>query len=342
MQTKPFHWLRSYPKTALCLFLFALFTLLNVLAYHHAWAMTHFVSEGARTKRPEQLSFMKKLTVFCTGVSIPKPRGQGKTPKDHGLPFEFHRLAGSGGGELEAWHIPHSRAKGIVLMFHGYASCKASLLAEAKSFHDLGFAAFLVDFHGSGGSSGCNTSIGMFEAEEVALAADYARTHWPALPQICYGQSMGSAAILRASAILGYNPAALILECPFDRLLTTVGNRFGSMGLPAFPLAHLLVFWGGVQQGFNGFRHNPVEYAAHVACPVLHMQGTADPHVTREEAQAIFDNLGGEKKMELFAGIGHKPYLVNRPEQWRRAVGDFLAQHVEKSPSRAIFHSRGE
>jgi alpha-beta hydrolase superfamily lysophospholipase len=333
MQKKRLHWLRSHPKTALGFVLLTVFMLLNVLAYRHAWAMTHFVPEGARTERPEQLSFMKKLTVLCTGVSIPKPRGRGKTPADHGLPFEVHRLAGPGGVELEAWYIPHSRAKGIILMFHGYAGCKANLLAEAKSFRDLGFAAFLVDFHGSGGSNGCNTSIGVIEADDVARAADYARKRWPDLPQICYGQSMGSAAILRANAMSGYTPAAMILECPFDRLLTTVGSRFEAMGLPSFPLAHLLVFWGGVQQGFNGFRHNPVEYAARVVCPVLHMQGTDDPRVTREQAQAIFDNYASEKKLELFAGIGHMPYLVNRPEQWRRAVGDFLAQHVETPQS---------
>src|SRR5262249_32057121 len=156
-----------------------------------------FVPDGTKTERPEQLSLMQKLTVLCTGVSIPKPRGQGKTPKDYGLPFEVHRLAGADGIELEAWHIPHSRALGIVLMFHGYASCKAGLLAEAKSFHDLGFAAFLVDFRGSGGSSGCDTSIGMLEAQDLVRAADYARMHWLDLPQIGYGQSMGSAALLR-------------------------------------------------------------------------------------------------------------------------------------------------
>lgn len=326
-----FHWLRSHPKSALCLFLLVLFTLVNVLAYRHAWTMTHFIPEGARTEGPEQLSFVKKFAVLCRGVSIPRPSGQGKTPADHSLPFEVHRLAGPGGVELEAWHIPNSRAKGIVLLFHGYAACKETLLAEAKSFHELGYTSFLVDFRGSGGSSGCNTSIGMFEADDVALAADYARTRWPNLPQICYGQSMGSTAILRASAIFGYTPAAIILECPFDRLLTTVGNRFGAMGLPAFPLAHLLVFWGGVQQGFNGYRHNPVDYAARVVCPVLQMHGTDDPRVTPEQAEAVFANFSGEKKLEWFTAIGHMPYLINRPEQWRRAVADFLTQHVENS-----------
>jgi alpha/beta superfamily hydrolase len=81
--------------------------------------------------------------------------------------------------ELDALnkYIPHSSAKGIVLMFHGYTACKASVLAEAKSFHDLGFATLLVDFRGSGGSSGCDTSIGMLEAEDVARTADHCCQH---------------------------------------------------------------------------------------------------------------------------------------------------------------------
>jgi hypothetical protein len=62
---------------------------------------------------------------------------------------------------------------------------------------------------------------------------------------------MGSAAILRAVALRGISPAALVLECPFDRLLSSVENRFAIMGLPPVPVARLLVFWGGIQHGFK-------------------------------------------------------------------------------------------
>ncbi len=75
-------------------------------------------------------------------------------------------------------------------------------------------------------------------------------------------------------------PAALVLESPFDALLSTVVNRFALMGLPAFPFAHLLVFWGGVQQGFNGFRHYPADYATEVRCAVLLLDGANDTRVT--------------------------------------------------------------
>jgi pimeloyl-ACP methyl ester carboxylesterase len=135
---------------------------------------------------------------------------------------------------------------------------------------------------------------------------------------------MGSAAILRAVALQGVQPAAVIAECPFDRLLSTVENRFAAFGLPAFPLAHLLVFWGGVQQGFNGFAHNPADYAQAVTCPVLLLHGDADPRVTREQLLRVHDNLAGTKKLEWFAGVGHESYLAAQPEKWKDTVERFL------------------
>lgn len=43
--------------------------------------------------------------------------------------------------------------------------------------------------------------------------------------------------------------------------------------------------WGGWQQGFNGFRHNPVDYARRVRVPTLLMQGDRDDRVSVAEAQ---------------------------------------------------------
>jgi uncharacterized protein len=134
---------------------------------------------------------------------------------------------------------------------------------------------------------------------------------------------MGSAAILRAIAREGVTADAVIIETPFDRLINTARNRFNLMGLPAFPAAELLVFWGGVQQGFNGFEHNPVEYARSVKCPVLMMHGERDSRVTAEQARSIFDNLDGLKRFRLF-DVSHEVIAVARPEEWREQVIDFL------------------
>ena len=111
-------------------------------------------------------------------------------------------------------------------LFHGYAACKAYLLKEAQALHRMGYAVLLVDFRGSGGSSGNVTTIGVDEADDVSRVWEYARLSWKDQPVIFYGQSMGSAAILRALALHeDIRPAALVLECPFDKLRSTVANR---------------------------------------------------------------------------------------------------------------------
>lgn len=135
---------------------------------------------------------------------------------------------------------------------------------------------------------------------------------------------MGAAAILKGVADDQLYPAALVLECPFDSLITTVRHRFSGRGLPSFPLADLLVFWGGVQEGFNGFQYRPAESAAHIDRPTLLMNGDSDPWVRPDEALAVFDALKGPKTLKLVAGVGHDSCLRRRPGEWKRAVAEFL------------------
>jgi alpha-beta hydrolase superfamily lysophospholipase len=323
-------WLRSHRKLSLLLLLVFFFIVLNILAYRHAYAMTHFVAAGSPIDKPEAMSFLKKVGVLFSGVRIPRPAGMA-TPAKVGLAYETHSIHVDDGTRLEAWYIARAEAKGVVLLFHGYASCKANLLAEAKAFHGMGYAVLMVDFRGSGGSSGNVTTIGVYEADDVKAACDFVAAKEPGLPVILYGQSMGSVAILRACAVRDVKARALVLECPFDRLLTTVGNRFASMGLPSFPGAHLLVFWGGAQHGFNGFSHNPADYARSISCPTLLLHGANDPRVTADDIRAVDRCLAADHRLELLDGVGHESYVTARPEEWRRIVGEFLLQRVGDS-----------
>jgi alpha-beta hydrolase superfamily lysophospholipase len=139
---------------------------------------------------------------------------------------------------------------------------------------------------------------------------------------------MGAAAVLKAVGEHRLQPAALVLECPFDRFAATVRHRFRAFGIPAFPAADLLLFWGGVQQGFNPWRFNPADYAAGVRAPTLLMNGGKDPWVSEAEARTIFDHLRGPKRLHLFPELGHQSFLQARRTQWVRAVGEFLAAHA--------------
>ncbi len=321
--------IRRHWRIALGGLLLAGLASVNMVAWRHAWAMSHFVRSGERTVSPEKLGVLAKVRVLALGVTLPRPENR-RTPKDAGLDFQAVRFPGAKGIELEAWLIPAGAATthGVVLLFHGYGASKEALLPVADEFHRLGWDVLLVDFHGSGGSGGDTTSIGWHEAEDVAAAFQEAARRAPGQPRVLYGVSMGAVACLRAVHVQGVKPDALIVECPFDRMLTTVRARFHAMRVPAWPMAELLAFWGGQAGGFDAFAHNPVDYAASVRCPTLFLHGGKDPRVSVAEVTRIHDAVVGAKTMKLFSELGHQAYVEAEPEAWRKTVAGFLRDHA--------------
>lgn len=292
--------------------------------------MTHFTRGGTRTKGPEELGPFERAWVMATGVRVPRPENE-VLPFAMGLHYTTETISLNRGGALEVWTIPTDSAKGHVLLFHGYAASKSSLLAEAWNFHEMGWGPILVDFRGSGGSTGDDTTIGIREVEDVDAAVRFANAHGTG-PLVLYGKSLGSVAILRAVAVLGTRADELILESPFNRLVDTVGNRFRSMGLPAFPLAHLLVFWGSLQIGSSGFKHNPEDYARNVYSPVLLFSGGKDSRVTKAQAESVFSPFPGPKEFVFFEDSGHLSFIGKHPGEWKERVRRFL-EHVPSPAS---------
>ncbi|MEP6670436.1 MAG: alpha/beta fold hydrolase [Chthoniobacter sp.] len=303
------------------------FVAVNGAAYLAARTMTHYVPNAERPHIHVPMTAWDKTRLFLGTLSLPRPVNH-LTPADRRLAFETLHFRGSHGLQLEAWRIPGQEGQPVALLFPGYCGSKDSLLGYAREFHQLGYETWLVDFHGVGGSQGHTTTIGWDEADDVAAACREAARMRPCAPQVLFGTSLGAAAILRAEHLHTVQPAALVLECPYDRLVTTVGKRFSAFGIPAFPLANLLTFWGGAQLGFDGFAMNPVEYARDVRCPTLLLEGDRDVRVGLPNARAIAEALGTHGTFELFKGQAHAFYLSRAPEQWRHSVQGFLAANL--------------
>lgn len=296
---------------------------LNALAFSHAGALTRF--DPAETQGPgslEGLSLSGRARTLLRGPRLPRPQNT-STPADHGLAYTRHVLD-EASPSLELWHVSPDEPRGLVLLGHGYGGSKSALLPAAVELHALGYACLLLDFRGSGGSSGNETSLGVHEAEDLGRAARLAEGLPGGSNLILFGSSMGAAAALRAVDQGLVVPRALILEAPFNRLLVTVRHRFELMGVPSFPSAELLLFWGSVRAGIDGFSHDPERYAASVRCPTLVLHGTEDARVRVPEVRRVVDALPAPHELVLLEGVGHEPYLAARPEAWRRAVGAFL------------------
>ncbi|MDQ2805793.1 MAG: alpha/beta fold hydrolase [Chloroflexota bacterium] len=302
----------------------------NGIAWMQAWNLTYYAPAGTMPSRPpEQLSLPERAWTILTGVQVPRP--ENTAPLAAGvsaavpLPYATARIPLPGGEWLEVWQQAHPAAQGTVLLFPGYAMSKLSLLHPAAAFYGLGYSVILADYRGVGGSSGNDTTLGVREGADVAAVVAYAWQAQPDRPILLYGESLGAAAILRAVAHEGVQPDAILLQAPFNRLVDTVSNRFTAMGLPAFPAAQTLVFWGSVQQGMNGFADNPVEYAAAVRCPTLLLHGDRDPRVTVAQTAEIYSALGGPKTLVRFPPAGHESLYSADSARWEAAVHSFLA-----------------
>jgi pimeloyl-ACP methyl ester carboxylesterase len=304
--------------------LLAGFLLANVVAAFHAWRFTHFTTEtGLHTDNPEQLTGPQKLWVLLTGIKNPKPVNHSKPP----FPYQTIYLP-SPNGQLEAWYSAVPHAQGTVALFHGYTSSKGKLLTEAATFRRLGYSVLLTDFAGNGGSEGNVCTVGHHEAADVATVVRWLQRRPGRV--FVYANSMGAVATLRAEAELGVRPAASLLECPYGSMLETAQSRFRSMHVPPFPMANLLVFWGGLENNFWAFDLDATRYAARITTPTLLMWGTADPRVTRQETDAIFAALSGPKQRQNFPGSGHEPYWRKHQALWEQTIARALQQFTTR------------
>lgn len=299
-----------------------LFVLLNAVLFFQAWALTHYAPDiTGKTQDPHKLSFGQKMKVVFTGVKNPRPVNR------HLPDVKYSSLDLQSNKRINAWIIPAGNPRGTVILFHGFGGEKSGLLGKASIFRDSGFNTVLVDFMGSGASEGNQTTIGYAEAEEVKTAFDYVRQKGEK-HLLLFGISMGAVAIMRAEAVFAIRPEANIIECPYGTLMKTVDARFRNMGMPTFPMAPMLVFWGGLQNGFNGFKLNPEEYAKSIQAPTLLMYGAKDDKVSMTETQEIYANLAGEKKLVVYPEAAHENYLTKYRPEWSRDIGFALEAAV--------------
>jgi uncharacterized protein len=260
---------------------------------------------------PKELTYFGKLQTLAFGVNNPRPRNTSKPL----LPFQTLAIPHET-DTIECWYVPVDSSTGTVLLFHGYAGNKSQMVKESDQFNEMGFTTILVDFLGSGGSTGNKTTIGFYESDQVKNVFDFFKQKDQDQRIIMFGTSMGAVSIMKSIHDHNLNPEAIILECPFGNMLETVQARFRIMKAPVFPMSYLLTFWGGVQNNFNAFAHNPSDYAKTIKIKTLLLYGAKDDRVSLQETQVIFANLAGPKVLKVFPDAGHESILRGYRSEW--------------------------
>jgi len=301
--------------------LLAVFVLMNVVAFNHAWKFTHFTGTDIPGTDHKNMSAAGLIKTAFFGIDNPRPARNWLPDR----PYETIHIQSN--EDLECWMIPAKNARGTVLMFHGYKDDKTGLLGRAYMLNDAGYNTMLVDMMGAGGSTGNRVTIGYDEAENVLDCYKYLEEKGEQ-KIVLFGISMGAAALMKATADHNLKPACIIAEAPFSTMRETVAIRFDMMGVPKFPMAHLLVIWGGLQHSFWGYNHNPSDYARQITSPTLIMFGGKDDRVKLSEEQDIINNLQGEKELIIYPEAGHVNFMGKYKDQWAEDITSFIGKSI--------------
>lgn len=121
--------------------------------------------------------------------------------------------------KLTAYFIPpKNKHTPILLVFHGNAALGVYLAQNFSKITAQGYGVLLAEYRGYGGNPGRPSETGL--AEDADAYLEYLETHYSGQRIIAYGQSLGSGVATDLAVRRPKNISALILEAPFDSILS--------------------------------------------------------------------------------------------------------------------------
>lgn len=257
-----------------------------------------------------------------------------QTPDDYGIAdWQDVRLKAGDGLELGGWFIPPPPgADGATLIYlHGLANNRSELLGQAAMLYDHGYGALLLDLRSHGESEGDLTTLGYAEVEDLRGAVAYLLSR-PEVDGACIGvvaRSMGGAAAIRGAARIP-EVQALVVQSTYSSVadnISTGGQAF--TGLPAFPFAPLVIWFGEREAGADIGQVRPVEDVGRIAPrAILLIHGSLDPAIPPENSVRLYEAAGEPKELYLVPGAGHGGFLSVDRDGFERRVTGFLDTYL--------------
>jgi fermentation-respiration switch protein FrsA (DUF1100 family) len=247
--------------------------------------------------------------------------------------FEDVSFQTEDGLELGAWFIPaqQSDTSPTVIFVHGLGANRAGLLDQAKLLHELGYNALLFDLRNHGESEGAVTTLGYAEVQDVEAAVSYlgARSDLDAKRIGLLGHSMGGAIVLRAAARIP-EIDAVIAESAYSSLEDNIEQGVRQItGLPPFPFAPLIVWFGEQETGMDIRAVRPIDDVGSIAPKaILFIHGGQDALIDPSNSQRLFAAALEPKELFILPSAGHGDFLAVDPNGFRQRITSFLELYL--------------
>jgi len=223
--------------------------------------------------------------------------------------------------------------RGIVLMVHGYRSDPMNDFSCAvQDMRRMGMGCFLIEHRAHLTSEGDTITFGIRERYDIRTWARFLDTHFPGVPVIFDGISMGGTTVMLAAALdLPKNVCGIIADCGYTSMKEIFEQviRVG-FHLPPWPFIPLASLYCRLKNGFGFADITAQEALAKAKVPVILAHGTADTFVPFSMGEKIYEAVKGKIDVTFIAaeGADHGLSYLREYDTYHGAIADFFTKCI--------------
>ena len=265
----------------------------------------------------------------------PERHALARSPADVGVEMHEVRIPGPRGA-LAGWYLP-ARNGCTLICCHGINDNSGQWMTQVSRLHERsGYGALLFDFAGHGQSEGDRVTYGIRERHDVTAAIEFLRERGDVdMERVAImGYSLGAITAVMSAA---EHPdlRAVVIESGFSDLYHDIARVFSRYtGLPAFPFANLVIFWGQFISGVRLAEVRPAHIIGAIAPrPVLIISDLRDALADEPyDGEYLYRAAGEPKELWQVAEATHVNAFGVEPEAWLDHVCGFLDMHLMSAP----------
>lgn len=249
-------------------------------------------------------------------LTLPAHTAIGDGPKEmHVENIDFEGVRG--------WFLGGDEGKVCILLLHGIRSNRLEMMPRARFLNGLGYPAMAIDLQGHGETPGTTITFGYKESGSARQAVKFLREEAGCKKMVVIGSSLGGAA-----SLLGVEPLEVngfVLEGVYSDIRTAVESRLRiRMGYFGELLSPLLYWQIPLRLNIELKDLRPMDAIKKVTVPVLIMNGSEDDRATQSDAQILYENAVGLKRLVWFEGAGHIDLYEFDREEYKKEILVFL------------------
>lgn len=240
--------------------------------------------------------------------------------------FDGFKLYGS------FFEIPDGKAKGSVIMFHGFHGVAPRDFAGLPEFYlSLGYNVLVINERAHNKSGGKYLTYGIKERYDCRDWILYLNNRLGSdKPVFLHGLSMGCATVLMASGLkLPSNVKGIVADCgytsPYEIIISVLRNQVKIPAFPIMPLSEILVkciagFWLKEYSTLDAMKTNRI--------PILFVDGYKDDFVPTWMTQKNYEACVAEKRIFWVKGAKHAESYFMDKGGYQAQLTRFFADYV--------------